>query len=158
MAGDTDREIATILLTHFGGGNLSVPRVAIVGSRQFASLDKVIEYVKGLPVEVIIVSGGAIGVDLIAQKAAEARGMKVDIFKPDWAHLGRAAGPIRNRTIVENCDALVAFWDGVSPGTHSSIKLAQNMRKPVTIIYPNGRNHHGDSRKDQRHSIESGEI
>lgn len=132
--------------------------MAIVGSRQFPSLDKVIAYVKGLPVETIIVSGGAIGVDLVAQKAAEARGMKVDIFMPDWTHQGRAAGPIRNRTIVENCDALVAFWDGVSAGTKNSIDLAQNMRKPVTIIYPNGRNNHGSSRKDQRDSSTNGKV
>ena len=117
-----------------------------------------IRYIQGLPVEVVIVSGGAIGVDLTAQRTAQKRGMEVQIFKPDWAHHGRSAGPIRNREIVENCDALVAFWDGASPGTHNSIKLAQNMRKPVTIIYPNGRNHHGNSRTDKGHSGESGAV
>jgi hypothetical protein len=45
-----------------------------------------------------------------------------------------AAGPIRNRLMAENADVLIAFWDGLSKGTASMIKLAQFKRLEVLII------------------------
>lgn len=38
-------------------------RIAIVGSREYKQLDQVREYVRSLPLGVIVISGGARGVD-----------------------------------------------------------------------------------------------
>jgi NADPH:quinone reductase-like Zn-dependent oxidoreductase len=104
-------------------------RVAIVGSRDFTALNMVVEYVNSLPNDTVVISGGAIGVDRAAEQAAKARGLKVVIYFADWNLHGKAAGQIRNKTIVNDCDTMVAFWDGVSTGTKGSIHLASKAGK-----------------------------
>ena len=92
------------------------------------------DFVRGLSNREEIVSGGAAGVDSIAEKAATKTGKAVKVFPADWKRHGKAAGFIRNQQIVDYCDELVAFWDGVSHGTEHSIKLAREAGKPVTVF------------------------
>ena len=106
-----------------------VVRVAIVGSRNYKDLSEVREYVLSLPQGTVIITGGANGVDSVAAAAAEDAGLKVVVHAAEWALYGKAAGPIRNRKIVEDCDKLVAFWDDESPGTKNSISLASKAGK-----------------------------
>jgi predicted Rossmann fold nucleotide-binding protein DprA/Smf involved in DNA uptake len=80
------------------------------------------------------VSGGAIGVDTAAEEAARYYGLQQLIFKPDYELHGRQAPLIRNRTIVNNCDRLVAFRDGKSTGTMHTVRLAEHARKPVDVF------------------------
>lgn len=108
-------------------------KIAIVGSRKYQDLEKVIDYVKNLPEGTVIVSGGASGVDTVAENAARARGLGVISIKPDWKTYGKAAGPIRNQEIVNQSDKLIAFWDGESRGTQSSIRFAQKKGIEVEI-------------------------
>ncbi len=110
-------------------------RIAIVGSRDFPHLDAVEQLVAQLPEDTEVVSGGARGVDQAAQAAAEARGLKFTLFKPDWSQ-GRAAGPIRNRKIVEYADAVVAFWDQKSKGTANAISIAEKLGVECRIFFP----------------------
>lgn len=109
-------------------------RVAIVGSRDYPTLNKVIEYVRGLPQGTLIISGGARGVDTIAVDAAKECGLEFLVFEADWEKYGPSAGPRRNRKIAEACDEVVAFWDGSSRGTMTTVKMAQELGKPVTIF------------------------
>lgn len=99
-------------------------RVCVAGSRNFMSLEKVDLIVSTLPDGTVVVHGGARGVDQRAGEAAQDRGLSVEIFRPDWETHGRSAGPIRNKEMVRTCDYLVAFWDGKSRGTASSIQAA----------------------------------
>ncbi len=110
-------------------------KLAVVGSRDFSDLSMV-EKVLTVDVNRIteIVSGGARGVDTAAAAFAEKQGIKIKVFLPDWDKFGRAAGPIRNKQIVEYCDEIIAFWDGKSPGTKSSLMLARNLEKNTTVI------------------------
>jgi hypothetical protein len=64
--------------------------------------------------------------------------LDVLIFPAAWKELGAKAGPIRNKMIVANADAIVAFWDGKSRGTLNSIVLAEDAGLPVTIYGSNG--------------------
>lgn len=109
-------------------------RIAIVGSRSYPYPDTVRAYVNSLPLNAVIVSGGARGVDSVAEATAKARGMKALIFPADWARHGKQAGFLRNQDIIAVCDRLVAFWDGQSRGTAHSLWLAQQAGKPV-IVY-----------------------
>lgn len=113
-------------------------KIAIVGSRDFAHLAYVDDYVRDLPPETVIVSGGARGVDRRAEHAARLRGLAVDVHHADWGANGKGAGMIRNYIIVRECDRLVAFWDGVSRGTEHSINLAITAGKPVVVVSPDG--------------------
>ena len=100
-------------------------RLAIVGSRVFRNLELVRRFVRSLKPTTVVVSGGAGGVDTAAEGAARLRGLSTEVFPAHWSKLGRSAGPIRNRQIVNAVEGLVAFWDGKSRGTAHVIKLAR---------------------------------
>ncbi|MCL2095205.1 DUF2493 domain-containing protein [Candidatus Saccharibacteria bacterium] len=86
-----------------------------------------------------IVSGGAKGVDTSAKEYANANGIKLTEFLPDYARFGRGAAPIkRNHQIVEYSDFVLAFWDGQSKGTKSVIDHCRKLGKPGRIILSDG--------------------
>ena len=109
--------------------------VAVVGSRVTTPemVLAVHRLIDGMPDSFAIVSGGAKGVDSIAQKRAESREMFVKVFKPNWRRHGRSAGFRRNGKIIGAADVVFAFWDGVSAGTESSIRIAHDMGKPCVV-------------------------
>ncbi len=51
----------------------------------------------------------------------------------DWKRLGKRAGFARNQTIVDDCDEVLAWWDGKSRGTAHTIGMARKAGKPVTV-------------------------
>lgn len=108
--------------------------VAIVGSRKYPNLALVRDFVRMLPPQVDIISGGARGVDQTAEAAAREYGHGVTVFAAEWDRYGKAAGFIRNQEIVESADFVVAFWDGESRGTQHSIALARKTGTPHYIF------------------------
>lgn len=79
-----------------------------------------------------VVSGHADGADSVGEAYAAKHGIPVadevhdDLdFHADWDQHGKAAGPIRNEQMAEYGDALLALWDGESPGTRSMIENAR---------------------------------
>jgi predicted Rossmann fold nucleotide-binding protein DprA/Smf involved in DNA uptake len=111
--------------------------MAVVGSRSFDDqelLERTLDdQCRAVHIDKIV-SGGARGADALAEIWADRCGIQTQIFLPDWDRHGRSAGFIRNRLIVENCDELVAFWDGKSRGTLHSIELARSMNKSVLVV------------------------
>ena len=75
-----------------------------------------------------IVSGGASGVDAMAERFANENGIAVKVYNADWKKYGRGAGPVRNKEMAEYVGekgALIVFWDHKSKGTGSMNKLAE---------------------------------
>lgn len=112
-------------------------KIAIVGSRNYPDLNAVMAYVNSLPKDTIVVSGGAKGVDSVAEYTARMRGLQVEIYKPDWDKYGKSAGFRRNADIVNAADHLTAFWYNMSKGTANSIELADKRGIPTTIYVTN---------------------
>ena len=83
--------------------------------------------------EICIVSGCCAGTDTLGERYAAEHGYAVERHPADWGRHGRAAGPIRNREMVECSDYVIAFWDGVSRGTQSLITAAEELGKPVRV-------------------------
>jgi hypothetical protein len=108
-------------------------KVAVIGSRTFQDYSLLKATLDQIPGIQLIVSGGAKGADSLAEQYARENGIETPIFKPDWRKHGKIAGFLRNTTIVENSDMVVAFWDGVSNGTKNSIQTAGRLNK-ITII------------------------
>lgn len=104
-------------------------KVAIVGSRDYDDLAEVEDFVKSLPKDTVVISGGARGVDSAAEGHARDCGYTVEVFPADWSKHGNSAGAIRNQEIVNACDLLVAFWDGDSAGTRISMDMARRVGK-----------------------------
>ena len=122
-----------------GGTNrkdMNYVRLAIVGGRDFSDYDYMKEclrkYREGHTI-LKVVSGGARGADSLGARWADENGIPKQEFLPDWNRYGKSAGFRRNRTIVDNCDAVAAFWDGRSRGTENTIALARAAGKPVQI-------------------------
>jgi predicted Rossmann fold nucleotide-binding protein DprA/Smf involved in DNA uptake len=119
-------------------------KLGIVGSRDFGALDsetrhnareKVREFVQSLPRDWTIVSGGAIGPDTWAVEAARALGMPVIEHLPqDDVYSFRQARLERNKLVVRDSDAVVAFWDGSSAGTMDAVRKATAARKRVYVV------------------------
>ncbi|WP_276914036.1 DNA cytosine methyltransferase [Aneurinibacillus aneurinilyticus] len=55
-------------------------------------------------------------------------------YVADWDKYGNSAGYIRNREMAQSADALMAFWDGKSPGTKHMIDLAKEYGLSVIVV------------------------
>ena len=110
-------------------------RVGIVGSRHFSDPDRVTEYVNGLPARASIITGSASGVDAAATKAARARGLGVQVMPASFDEMADASrSAARNQRLVDACDVLVAFWDGTSKGTRTTVERALDSGKEVHVF------------------------
>lgn len=106
-------------------------RLAIIGSRSCPPID-IEEQLKYIPDT--IVSGGAKGADTYAREFAQKHGLNLIEFLPEYDKYPPRVAPLRrNEQIVDACDCLLAFWDGVSRGTKYTIDLALKKGKPVKI-------------------------
>jgi hypothetical protein len=73
----------------------------------------------------LLIEGGAAGADLLASQWATANNVPSKRFAADWKKHGRAAGPIRNRQMLDEGkpDLVVAFPGG--RGTADMVRAAQ---------------------------------
>lgn len=114
-------------------------KVAVVGSRSI-EYDRLQKRAYELLCENIpmncteIVSGGAVGVDRLAEIYARKHNIPVKIFQPDYDYHGKRAPIIRNDSIVDRADYVVAFWDGVSHGTAYTIATCIKNGVPVRVV------------------------
>lgn len=113
-------------------------RVIIAGSRDFTDyhflssvMDRLLSNYEQEDIQ--IVCGMAKGADTCGESYAKEHGYEIRYFQADWGRYGTAAGPIRNEEMARNADALVAFWDGKSPGTKSMIQLAQKYNLQIRV-------------------------
>jgi hypothetical protein len=81
-----------------------------------------------------IVSGGARGTDALGEKFAKVYDIDLKIFPAEWDLHGKSAGYIRNSTMAEYADVLIAFWDGRSKGTKHMIDTANRNNLEVHVI------------------------
>lgn len=101
-------------------------KTIIAGSRGITDYDLLLDQIEACPWEISeVVSGTAEGVDLLGEQYADEHDLPVERHEPDWDTYGRAAGPIRNREMAESAEALLAVWDGQSPGTKNMIEEAE---------------------------------
>lgn len=128
---------------------MSEIRIIIAGSRTFNEYsvmkDAVKTYIDYLPIrddnehQIVIVSGGARGADLLGERFAMEYGYNLKRFKADWNNLGKRAGYVRNEDMAKFASegkngCLIAFWDGKSRGTEHMINLAQKYKLTSRVI------------------------
>ncbi|MBO5870581.1 MAG: DUF2493 domain-containing protein [Clostridia bacterium] len=105
-------------------------KVAVIGSRSIRNAD----IGKRIPPDTtLIISGGAVGVDTLAEKYADEHGIEKLILYPDYELYGRSAPLIRDRLIVDHADLVIAFWDGESRGTEYTISYAKQRKVPCHV-------------------------
>mgnify|MGYP003471250812 CR=1 FL=1 len=120
-------------------------KLAVVGSRSIKGhakiyhyLDRCVEHAAKQNKQLIIVTGGAAGVDTTAFNFAKSRGLICINVMPAWqdrnGNTDRGAGFKRNEIIWEIADCGIAFWDRISKGTEHSFKLAADLHKKLQIV------------------------
>lgn len=110
-------------------------KILIVGSRKINDI-KIEKYIRE-DVDLVI-SGGAAGVDAIAERYADAKGISKLIIRPEYEKYGRAAPLKRNELMVGLADKVLAFWDGRSRGTKYTIEYARRRGKETETIVIDG--------------------
>lgn len=113
-------------------------KIGIVGSRRFRNQEMVEMFVDSLSKDDVVISGGAKGVDIWAEKKAEERNLKILIFRPKFMTATNRFSVIesyykRNREIAENSDVIHAFVVDQKGGTWNTIKWALKFGKPVIV-------------------------
>lgn len=116
-----------------------VKRVVIAGSRNFndyalfsSIVDKCLSRIRN-EYKIIILSGHCSGADMMAERYAKENGFELEVFPADWS-LGRKAGPLRNKQMIDVADFAIAFPSG-GRGTQSLINFAKQKGIP-TRVYP----------------------
>lgn len=120
-------------------------RILITGSRNWSDPDTIamaiqdymVQVKKDLGVESFtLVHGGAPGADNMAAWAAEElhkHGWDIDIeeYPADWGKLGNAAGPARNKQMVDSgADVCLVFRRNKSRGTTNCVEQAEKAGIP----------------------------
>ncbi|MDE0401681.1 MAG: UvrD-helicase domain-containing protein [Candidatus Poribacteria bacterium] len=120
---------ASNIMQHLGMGGLQLHgRVAVTGGRDFRNRKVVYDALDTLhdrdPITALY-HGGAMGADSLASEWAKSRGVPQTSVLPQWHRYGKAAGPIRNREILERYqpDTLLAFRGG--RGTANMVRQAR---------------------------------
>lgn len=89
------------------------------------------------PRDLVILTGGAKGIDTWAENWARREQRQFMVIRPDWDKHGKKAGILRNLAMLNAApDLVLAFWDGESRGTKHTIDEAQRRGVPVEVISP----------------------
>lgn len=106
-------------------------KLLIAGSRSITDFD-LSPYI---PSDVeLIISGGADGVDTIAEKYSDKHKISKLILRPNYSRYKRSAPLKRNEEMVDIADSVLVIWDERSKGTLHTIRYAQKKEKNLQLI------------------------
>jgi len=112
-------------------------RVIIAGTRTIDRLAILEDAIKRSAFDITeVVSGGARGVDKLGELWARQHGIKCTVKAANWERDGKRAGYLRNVEMAKYADALLAIWDGTSPGTGMMIRIAKERGLRVFVFQP----------------------
>lgn len=113
-------------------------KIAVIGSRGYNNYNEFCEmleyFIQNLG-EVTFVSGAAkSGGDALIARYCKENNLPLIEFPADWNNLGKKAGFIRNKQIIDEAEGVIAFWDLKSKGTEHSILLARKKGIKIKIV------------------------
>lgn len=114
-------------------------KIGIVGSRSITDYSEFMNVMRSAPENwqqswESFFSGGADGVDTMAEKYARDNKYPIEVIEPDYGDWsGGHPAKVRNTDIVEESDAIIAVWDGTSNGTRDTIDKALDRGVPIYV-------------------------
>ena len=125
-------------------------KVAIIGSRHFNDYELLEQAIQESGFDITEeCCGEASGADTIGRLWAEDHGIPVTSFPADWDNTevpgavvkinswgkkyNAKAGFRRNTEMITYADAVIAMWDGISPGTRHAVREAERLKKPIFV-------------------------
>jgi len=124
----------------------NLTKIIVCGSRKFKESDLAAAYMDRYirrnfesTEDVVLLTGGAFGVDDAIERYCIRRGIKNFIFNARWNELAPSegvnpAGFIRNQHMVDLGQLCFAFWDGLSGGTMDTVRKAKRKGIPTKVI------------------------
>ena len=121
-------------------------KIIICGGRHFndytllkSIVDKQLIEHTILPSETEIVSGHCEGADMLGEQYAKEHGCALHIFPAEWTKYGKAAGPIRNKEMVDyiasaDKSLVIAFVSNNTRGTKNTVAQAKKLNIHVVEI------------------------
>jgi hypothetical protein len=105
-------------------------RILICGSRFFSDIDAIRSLVATFPPDTVVIHGAAPGADTYAGVCARQAGLEVEAYPADWKQYNKAAGPIRNKQMLDEGkpDIVYAFPGGPldkTTGTKDMVRQAR---------------------------------
>jgi len=109
-------------------------KVLVCGGRNYSNTHELVDALEDIGGITEIIHGGAYGADAMAGGFAKANDIKETVYPAYWKKHGRAAGPIRNKQMLDDGkpDLVVAFKGG--RGTDNMVKQA--LAAGVKVIRP----------------------
>lgn len=105
-------------------------RFVFSGSRGWGHRGPVRDAIAALPENAVVVTGGARGLDAMAELEASRAGLEVEVYEAEWdKHPGKSAGHRRNERMIllAGVEGLRAFRaSGKSPGTDGAVRFARS--------------------------------
>lgn len=106
-------------------------KLLIAGSRSIDTFD-LSPYITEKPE--LIITGGAMGIDRLAEEYADQHRLSKLILRPQYNRYGKAAPIKRNEQMVDLADRVLVIWDGMSKGSQRTIQYAKQKEKIIEII------------------------
>ena len=106
-------------------------KIAVIGSRNLRV--DISKYIPAGTTEII--SGGARGIDTLAEKYADENNIPKLIFKPEYEKYGKSAPLRRNKTIVEKSDIVVAICECVKLRPTKKLMAYVWVTYAISLIY-----------------------
>lgn len=111
-------------------------KVAIVGSRYWADYQTFKDRVMMvLPIDTrMIISGGAGGVDTMAEMLADELGISFVEYLPEQGQPSPECFHSRDRKMARDCNFMIGFPGPKSPGVHNTLSIARGLGiQPVVL-------------------------
>lgn len=124
-------------------------KVLFCGPRTWRYEKLVRREIRKLPKDTIVVHGGASGADTYADFAARDMGLVVRQYLAKWDQHGKAAGPIRNKQMIDEehpdkegvpIDRCIAFAPdrNMTKGTRDMVRRSLAAGIPATLVFMDG--------------------
>lgn len=114
-------------------------KVLMCGDRLWTDALTVRKWVAVLPPNALVIHGAARGADTIAGEVARQEGLEVEAHRADWDVLGKAAGPIRNREMLDRLpDFVVAFHADLSKSKGTADTVREARRRGILVYVVSG--------------------
>ena len=110
-------------------------KIVVCGSRDWTDSEKVLNRLARLTsMHTVIITGGARGADTVAHEAAKKLAMETLVIPADWARMGKSAGPVRNRAMLDqNPDLVIAFHHELSKSKGTIDCILEANRRGITV-------------------------
>ena len=112
-------------------------KVLVCGDRNWSNKDTIRKYLASVPNLELVIEGGARGADQLSKQVALEMNIPVREYPADWQRYGKAAGPIRNRQMLDvKPDLVIAFHPAIelSKGTKDCVTEARHRGISVRVV------------------------